>query len=39
MVDLQVLREFAGSGIVGAIVGKAIYTSKISLASAIEEVK
>ncbi|MFE7060585.1 1-(5-phosphoribosyl)-5-[(5-phosphoribosylamino)methylideneamino]imidazole-4-carboxamide isomerase [Sutcliffiella sp. NPDC057660] len=39
MVDLQVLREFAGRGVVGAIVGKAIYTNKISLADAIEEVK
>lgn len=39
MGDLQVLREFAGRGVVGAIVGKAIYTNKISLPVALKEVK
>ncbi|MCA1319620.1 1-(5-phosphoribosyl)-5-[(5-phosphoribosylamino)methylideneamino]imidazole-4-carboxamide isomerase [Bacillus tianshenii] len=39
MGDLQVLREFAGRGVVGAIVGKAIYTNKISLPDALKEVK
>ncbi|WP_078378950.1 1-(5-phosphoribosyl)-5-[(5-phosphoribosylamino)methylideneamino]imidazole-4-carboxamide isomerase [Sutcliffiella halmapala] len=38
MEDLQVLQEYAGQGVSGAIVGKAIYTDKISLASALKEV-
>jgi phosphoribosylformimino-5-aminoimidazole carboxamide ribotide isomerase len=37
--DLLKLREFAADGVNGAIVGKAIYTEKISLAIALEEVK
>lgn len=37
--DLLVLREFAGEGVSGSIVGKAIYTEKINLARALEEVK
>lgn len=37
--DLLALREFAGEGVTGSIVGKAIYTEKINLARALEEVK
>lgn len=37
--DLLALREFAGDGVSGSIVGKAIYTEKINLAQALEEVK
>ena len=37
--DLLALREFTGEGVSGSIVGKAIYTEKINLARALEEVK
>ncbi len=37
--DLLALRNFAGEGVSGSIVGKAIYTEKINLARALEEVK
>ncbi|WP_404468901.1 1-(5-phosphoribosyl)-5-[(5-phosphoribosylamino)methylideneamino]imidazole-4-carboxamide isomerase [Sutcliffiella horikoshii] len=37
--DLLALRKFAGDGVTGSIVGKAIYTEKIDLARALEEVK
>lgn len=37
--DLLALREFAKDGVSGSIVGKAIYTEKINLAQALEEVK
>jgi phosphoribosylformimino-5-aminoimidazole carboxamide ribotide isomerase len=37
--DLRALRKYAGDGVSGSIVGKAIYTEKINLASALEEVK
>jgi len=37
--DLQALRKFAGDGVSGSIVGKAIYTEKINLARALKEVK
>ncbi|NLP49508.1 1-(5-phosphoribosyl)-5-[(5-phosphoribosylamino)methylideneamino]imidazole-4-carboxamide isomerase [Bacillus sp. RO1] len=37
--DLLALRKYAGDGVSGSIVGKAIYTEKINLASALEEVK
>ncbi|NMH75260.1 1-(5-phosphoribosyl)-5-[(5-phosphoribosylamino)methylideneamino]imidazole-4-carboxamide isomerase [Bacillus sp. RO2] len=37
--DLMALRKYAGDGVSGSIVGKAIYTEKINLASALEEVK
>ncbi len=37
--DLQALRKFADDGVSGSIVGKAIYTEKINLARALEEVK
>ncbi|KMJ58950.1 1-(5-phosphoribosyl)-5-[(5-phosphoribosylamino)methylideneamino] imidazole-4-carboxamide isomerase [Bacillus sp. LL01] len=37
--DLLALRKFADAGVSGSIVGKAIYTDKINLARALEEVK
>ncbi len=37
--DLLALRKFAADGVSGSIVGKAIYTEKINLAQALEEVK
>ncbi|TYS60043.1 1-(5-phosphoribosyl)-5-[(5-phosphoribosylamino)methylideneamino]imidazole-4-carboxamide isomerase [Sutcliffiella horikoshii] len=37
--DLLALRKFADDGVSGSIVGKAIYTEKINLACALEEVK
>ncbi|WP_226682123.1 1-(5-phosphoribosyl)-5-[(5-phosphoribosylamino)methylideneamino]imidazole-4-carboxamide isomerase [Sutcliffiella horikoshii] len=37
--DLLALSEFADVGVTGSIVGKAIYTEKIDLARALEEVK
>ncbi|WP_404445369.1 1-(5-phosphoribosyl)-5-[(5-phosphoribosylamino)methylideneamino]imidazole-4-carboxamide isomerase [Sutcliffiella horikoshii] len=37
--DLLSLRKFAANGVSGSIVGKAIYTEKIVLARALEEVK
>ncbi|WP_223701348.1 1-(5-phosphoribosyl)-5-[(5-phosphoribosylamino)methylideneamino]imidazole-4-carboxamide isomerase [Sutcliffiella deserti] len=39
MEDLETLRKYTNSGVSGAIVGKAIYTNKISLARALNEVK
>ncbi|SES27514.1 1-(5-phosphoribosyl)-5-[(5-phosphoribosylamino)methylideneamino]imidazole-4-carboxamide isomerase [Salisediminibacterium halotolerans] len=38
MDDLRQLRQRCGEGIVGAIVGKAIYTNKIDVAEAVQEV-
>ncbi|KPB05602.1 1-(5-phosphoribosyl)-5-[(5-phosphoribosylamino)methylideneamino]imidazole-4-carboxamide isomerase [Bacillus sp. CHD6a] len=37
--DLLALQKYAGDGVSGSIVGKAIYTEKINLARALEEVK
>ncbi|CAG9620705.1 1-(5-phosphoribosyl)-5-[(5-phosphoribosylamino)methylideneamino]imidazole-4-carboxamide isomerase [Sutcliffiella rhizosphaerae] len=36
--DLKKLRKFSAEGVAGSIVGKAIYTNKINLASALKEV-
>ncbi|MBM7585987.1 phosphoribosylformimino-5-aminoimidazole carboxamide ribotide isomerase [Bacillus pakistanensis] len=37
--DLKMLRKYASDGVGGAIVGKAIYTGKVSIRQAIEEVR
>ena len=36
--DIKVLSQFAGSGVIGAIVGKALYTKQFTVAEAIREV-
>ncbi|MCP3741565.1 1-(5-phosphoribosyl)-5-[(5-phosphoribosylamino)methylideneamino]imidazole-4-carboxamide isomerase [Rossellomorea sp. BNER] len=37
--DLTMLKKYASSGVGGAIVGKAIYTGKVSIQQAMEEVR
>ncbi|EDL64636.1 1-(5-phosphoribosyl)-5-[(5-phosphoribosylamino)methylideneamino]imidazole-4-carboxamide isomerase [Bacillus sp. SG-1] len=38
MDDLRLLKEYEGKGVAGAIVGKAIYTGKVSVEDAVKEV-
>ncbi|MGX1901543.1 1-(5-phosphoribosyl)-5-[(5-phosphoribosylamino)methylideneamino]imidazole-4-carboxamide isomerase [Thermolongibacillus altinsuensis] len=38
LADVKILQEFAEDGIVGAIVGKALYTNQFTLAQALEAV-
>ncbi|MBM7704511.1 1-(5-phosphoribosyl)-5-[(5-phosphoribosylamino)methylideneamino]imidazole-4-carboxamide isomerase [Metabacillus iocasae] len=37
--DLRALKEYEADGVVGAIVGKALYTNKFTVAQALKEVK
>jgi phosphoribosylformimino-5-aminoimidazole carboxamide ribotide isomerase len=39
LADLRTLTEFAADGVVGAIVGKALYTKQFTLAEALEAVR
>jgi phosphoribosylformimino-5-aminoimidazole carboxamide ribotide isomerase len=39
LADLDALKKYEADGVIGAIVGKALYTNKFTVAEALQEVK